>query len=322
MLNYLISYDLIDNDFVRSQTVGFESLAREMKKYPLEKLADALWVKPAKIIEAAHLYLRAQRPVIIVNADTITPADLILISYLALITGNVGRSGAGIIALHTAGNAQGLIDMGVSSRYLPGQQSIVEPAIRDGIEAVWGKPLPTEEGKDAVGIIEGVEKGDIQGLLVLGGDAAGVVGNAVFEVPIFSVLVDTVFPEEPPYPDVILPGANFAESDGTYTNCERRIQRLHRAILPPGGKSNWEIISALSNSLDCPMKYKNVSSIEREIARLVPVLKTGKGGGYPKEGTQWPFFRKGKFDFEDGLIRLRLMESKNYQTAKVLAGLS
>jgi hypothetical protein len=68
------------------------------------------------------------------------------------------------------------------------------------------------------------------------------------------------------------------------------------------------------------MKYRTVSGIEREIARLVPVLKTGKGGGYPKEGTQWPFLRKGKFDFEDGLARLRLVESEDYQTSEVLVG--
>jgi len=322
MLHYLISYHLVDDDFVRSQTVGFESLAREMKKYPLEKLADALWIKPAKIIEAAHLYLRAQRPVVIVDADTIAPADLILISYLALITGNIGRSGAGMIALHTAGNAQGLIDMGVSSGYLPGQQPITEPAIRDGIEAVWGKPPPAEEGRNAVGIMEGVEKGKIQGLLVLGDGAAVKAGNALFEIPIFSVLVDTAFPEKPPYPDVILPGANFAESEGTYTNCERRIQRLHRAISPPAGKANWEIISALSNALGYPMEYKTVSGIEREIARLVSVLKAGKGGGYPKAGAQWPFFGKGKFDFEDGLSRLRLMDSGDYQSSEILSKLT
>ena len=320
MLNYLISYGLVDHDFIRSQTTGFQSLAREMKKYPLEKITDALWVKPAKIIETIHLYLRAQRPVIIVDADTITPADLILITNLALITGNVGRSGAGIIALRSAGNAQGLIDMGVNPDYLPGQQPITEPAVREAVEAVWSKPLPAVEGRDAIGIIEGIEKGEIQGVFVLGGDATGTIGNAIFEVPIFSVLVDTVLPEKPPYPDVVLPGATFAESEGTYTNCERRIQRLHRAVRPPGGKSNWEIMVALSNSLDYSMKYRTVSGIEREIARLVPVLKTGKGGGYPKEGTQWPFLRKGKFDFEDGLARLRLVESEDYQTSEVLVG--
>ena len=322
MLNYLISYGLVDSDFIRSRITGFESLAREMRKYPLEKIADTLWVRPAKIIETVHLYLRAQRPVIILDADTITPADLVLISDLALITGNIGRSGAGIIALRSAGNAQGLIDMGVNPNYLPGQQLITEPAIRQKFEAAWGKPIPTEKGRDAIGIVQGVEKGKIQSILVLGGDATGKIGNAIFEVPIFSVLVDTVSPEKPPYPDVILPGANFAESEGSYTNCERRIQHLHRAFAPLAGKENWEIIAALSTSLGYPMNYKAVSSIDGEIAQLVPILQAGEGGGYSEEGTQWPFFNNGRFDFEDGLGRLRLIEPENYETLEALTSLS
>jgi len=322
MLNYLISYGLVDSDFIRSRTTGFESLAKEMKKYPLEKIADTLWVRPAKIIETVHLYLRAQRPVIILDADTIAPADLILLSNLALITGNIGRSGAGIIALHSAGNAQGLIDMGVNPSYLPGQQPIAEPAIRQKFEAAWGKPIPTEKGRDAIGIVQGVEKGKIQSILVLGGDATGKIGNAIFEVPIFSVLVDTISPEKPPYPDVILPGANFTESEGSYTNCERRIQHLHRTFSPPAGKENWEIIAALSTSLGYPMNYKAVSSIDGEIAQLVPILQAGEGGGYSEEGTQWPFFNNGRFDFEDGLGRLRLIEPENYETLEALTSLS
>ena len=314
MLNYILSYGLVDYDFVRFRTTGFESLAQEMRKYPLEKLADTLWIKPARIVEAVHLYIRAQRPVIIVNADTITPAELTLISNLALITGNIGRIGAGIIALHTAGNAQGLIDMGVSPNYLPGQQPIADAAVRQKFEAAWGKPLPGEEGRDAIAIIQGIEAGYIQGILALGGDATGKIGNAIFEVPIFSVLIDTASPPAPPYPDVILPGANFAESQGTYTNCERRIQPLHQAISPPAGKENWEIISALSTCLGYPMNYPTVASIYREIVKLAPGFKAGKG-------KQWPFLNNGRFNFEDGLGRLRLVGPENYEILEALASL-
>ncbi len=304
MLNYILSYGLVNYDFVRLRTTGFERLANGVKKYPLEKIADTLWIKPARIIEAIHLYIQAQRPVIIVNADTITPAELVLINDLALITGNVGRSGAGIIALHTTGNAQGLIDMGVNPDYLPGQQTITNPAIRQKFETAWGKPIPTERGKSA--IAQGIEKGNIQGILVLGGDA-GKIGNAIFfEVPVFSVLIDTARPEKPPYPDVILPGANFAESEGTYINCERRIQHLHPAISPPAGKKNWEIISALSTSLGYPMDYPAVPSIYNEIIKLAPILNTAESSQCTDAGTQWPFLNNGRFDFEDGLGRLRL----------------
>jgi len=315
MLNYIVTYDLVDRDFVQSRTSGFEDFAREMVRYPLEDVADAFWIKPSKVIEAIHLYIRAQRPVIVVNADTVTPDELTLINDLALITGNVGRDGAGIIALRASGNAQGLIDMGVSPGYLPGQQPITDIAVRQKFEAAWHRTLPLEKGQDTLEIIRGVEKGNIQGVLVVGIDAMNEIANAIFEVPIFSVLVHAVFPEMPPYPDVILPGATFAESEGTFTNCERRIQRLHRAIPPFSGKEKWETISLLAGAMDYSMDYSSVSSISAEIADLVPLFKAGL------YGEQWPFLDNGRFRTKDGLAQLYLAEPENFELMEALRSL-
>ena len=315
MLNYIVTYDLVDRDFVQSRTTGFKGFARDIRRYPMEDIADTFWMKPSKVIEAIHLYIRARRPVIIVNADTVTPDELTLIDNLALITGNVGRDGAGIIALRASGNAQGLIDMGVSPDYLPGQQPVTDRAIRRKFEAAWHRTLPVEKGKDAIGIINGVDKGDIQGILAVGIDAIGEMGNAIFEVPIFSVLVHTVFPEMPPYPDVVLPGATFAESEGTFTNCERRIQRLHRAIPPFSGKENWEVISLLASAIGYPMDYPSVSSISAEIADLALIFKAGI------YGKQWPFLDNGRFGSRNGLARLCLAESENPEVIEALGGL-
>jgi formate dehydrogenase major subunit len=316
MLNYIITYDLVDGDFVPCRTTGFEDFAREMRKYPLKEIADTFWVKPSRIIDAIHLYLQAKRPVIVVNANTIKPAELALISDLALITGNVGRDGAGMIVLRTPGNAQGLIDMGVGPDYLPGQLPITDAAARQKFEAAWHRPLPLEKGRDAIGIIEGVEKGDIQGILVLGIDAAGEMGSGIFEVPIFSVLMDTELPEAPPYPDVVLPGATFAESEGTFTNCERRIQHLRRAIPPPSGKENWEVISLLASAMGYPMEHPSISSISREIAELAPLFKAGICG------EQWPFSDDGRFNSPNGLAQLRLPEPfQNLEAMEALGGL-
>jgi formate dehydrogenase major subunit len=322
MLSYIISYELVDHNFVSSRTTGFQDLARELRSHPLEKIANVPWVTPSKIVEAIHLYIQARRPVIVVNADTISPAELNLISSLALATGNVGRDSAGIIALRTPGNAQGLVDMGVTPNHLPGQESITNAAARQKIEAKWGRAVPLKKGRDSIGVIQGVEKGEVQGILVVGRDAMGELGNDIFEVPIFSVLIDTVFPEKPPYPDVVLPRANFAESEGTYTNCERRVQHLHCAISPPAGKQNWEIVSALAATLGYPMHYPTVSSICEEIAELVPPYKVAKVNEPTKEGAQWPFPRDGRFDFEDSLARLKLPELKSSEIVEVLSSLS
>jgi predicted molibdopterin-dependent oxidoreductase YjgC len=314
MVGYIIAYDLVDHDFISTRTKGFQSFASAIRKRSLEEIADVPWVKPSRIIEAIHLYLRAKRPVIIVDDKEVTSAELALLCDLALITGNIGRDSGGIIVLRTPGNAQGLIDMGVGPDYLPGQLSVTDVAARQRFEAAWGKSLPATKGRDSTGIAQGVERGEIHGILVFGSDAPGEMKNAIFELPIFSVLVDTVYPKEPPYPDVVLPGANFAESDGTYTNCERRIQRLHSAISPPAGKQNWEIISALATSLGYPMHYTTVSSIYQEIVGLVSFY----GVTEDKKIT----FADGNFSFGDNRTRPELYNLQNSEFLAALDSLS
>ena len=315
MLDYIMTYDLVDRDYVSSRTIGFRELAQEIKRHNLGDILDALWIKPSKVIEIIHLYIRAKRPVIVIDAENITPSELALINDLALITGNVGRAGAGIIVLRTPGNAQGLIDMGVAPRYLPGQQPIVDTAVRRKFEVAWGKLLPLMEGRDAVGIIEGLERHEIQGILVIGNDAVGEMGNSIFELPIFSVLIDTGLSDTLPPADVILPGASFAESEGTFTNCERRIQHLHRAVSPPAGKENWQIISALATALGYPMKYPSVSSVLAEIAELAPLYKDAASG------EKWSFADDGHGKLEDGLFRLQVASPEDFEETELLHSL-
>jgi predicted molibdopterin-dependent oxidoreductase YjgC len=322
MVGYITAYDLTNHDFINARTSGFRDFASTMRRYSLEEIANIPWVRPSKIIEMIHLYIRAQNPVIVVDANTATPAELALLCELALLTGNVGRDGAGIIILRTTGNAQGLIDMGVNPDYLPGQQPITSAAARQRFESVWGKPVPVTEGRNSVEIIQGLERGNIHGILVIGSDAVGEMSNAIFELPIFSVLIDTVYPEEPPYPDVVLPGANFAESDGTYTNCERRIQALHRAISPPAGKQNWEIISALATLLGYPMQYSEVSDIYQEIIGLVPPYRIASDRKTGEGTRQWPLPRKRKFRFGDAPVHPNPLNLQNYEILEALKSLS
>jgi formate dehydrogenase major subunit len=322
MVGYITAYDLVNHDFINTRTSGFRDFASAMKRYSLGEIANVPWIRPSKIIEVVHLYIRAQNPVIIVNANTATSAELALLCELALITGNVGRDGAGIIILRTAGNAQGLIDMGVNPDYLPGQKPITNESARQRFEAVWGKPVPVTKGRNSIEIIQGVERGTIHGVLVIGSDAVGEMGDAIFELPVFSVLIDTVFPKEPPYPDVVLPGANFAESDGTYTNCERRIQHVNRAMHPPAGKQNWEIISALATSLGYPMHYPKVSDIYQEIIGLVPPYKIAENSKTAEGITQWPLSENRKFRFGESLARPNPLELQHYEILEALESLS
>lgn len=321
MLNYIFRYNLIDRDFVTQRTIGFENLQREMKQYPLEKVAEEFWVKPAKVIDLIHLYVRAKNPVIIVNADTITPSKLTLLNNLALVTGNIGRQDAGIIALCSYGNSQGQIDMGVSPDRLPGQQSISELATKRKFATLWQKPLPEEKGKDLFGITEAIKSGELKGLLILSnGDELP--DNLSLDRHAFVVVLTPLLTDVFSQADVILPRASFAESGGTVTNCERRVQRLCQAIPALAGKQNWVILSELASSLGYPMYYSSTADIFAEINSSADIFGGLKYEEIPAGGIQWPIRDNGKvgrstlygdkFDFEDGLARLRLPETVDF----------
>lgn len=283
MLNYIIEYELVDRDFIRDHTSGFDDYADMMKKYPFEQIVGLLWVKPARIIEMVHLYSRAKKPVFIIDAGTVSAAEMKLIGDIAMITGNMVKTGSGIIVLRAPGNAQGLIDMGVSPDFLPGHQPVNNDTARQQFEALWKTTLPREKGLNAYDIIEHIKNGNIEGVLAFGDDALGEKGSTPIEDAAFSVLVSTMVPENSVCPDVLLPLAQFYESEGTFTNCERRVQQLRRALTPLSGKENWQIISSMSKAAGYAMKYDRVSGIASEIAQCAPMYRGCTGG------AQWPF---------------------------------
>ncbi len=314
MLNYILHYGLTDSDFVKHRTDGLENVVKEVEEYPLEKCADKLWVKPANIVELIHLYIRARNPVIVVNADTISPADLELLCNLALVTGNVGREGAGIIALRSYGNSQGQIDMGVSPFYLPGHGLINNGFTRQKITALWGKELPGQTGKGTVEIISGGNKGNIRGLLIVSGgkdlclDSAYLAGK-------FSVAITPLLEEGLAQADVILPGTTFAETEGTFTSSERTVQRLHQAIKPVAGRQTWQILCELAEATGYIMDYKSVSEIFAEITAAARIYSGINYADIPEGGIQWSAGGAGsgslyleRFDFQDGLARFNIRE--------------
>jgi formate dehydrogenase major subunit len=273
-LNYIIGYDLIDHKFVNTRTQGFDDLVKEIEKYPFDSVSDIFWVKPTRIIEFIHLYIRAKRPVIIVNTDRVNEEELALLHDMASITGNLDREGAGIITLRNPGNAQGLIDMGVNPDYLPGDQPIDNERVRKQFTTYWHRQIPFSKGMDTGEIIDGIGSGKISGLIVFGSDALGERGYASFKDVKFSVFMSSTLPADEPYPDVVLPLATFVESEGTFTNCEHRIQYLNRALSPVSGKANWEIIAQLSSALGYHMEYDTIGDIMTEVSRLVPRYKS------------------------------------------------
>jgi len=312
MLWYLMSSDMIDREFIRTKTAGYNALAAEIKGAGEEIINDIPWVKLSRIKEVVTQFNQARNPIIIVNSDTVTPAEVDLLNNIALATGKPGKEGSGIIMLRTPGNAQGLLDMGISPDYLPGQE-LLTASSRRKFEAKWGARIPSKKGKYVLELLSGIEQGEIRGLLVAGREALGKVGTGILSMPLFSVMISSELPAKAPYASVTLPGATFAETEGTYTNCERRIQKLQQAVQPAAGKQNWQILAALANALGYAQDYNSAAEIFQEIAELVP--------GY-KAGEQWQYVSGESFPIKGGRAQFTLPELEAEEISELLKPLS
>ncbi|MDI6816674.1 MAG: NAD(P)-binding protein [Actinomycetota bacterium] len=290
MLNYIFRYDLVDREFVDKRTLGIQTLERDIRPYSIENWTEAFWVKPAKLIKLIHLYIRAKNPLVIVDGDTIGRQSLDLINILALVTGNTAREGSGILALRAYGNAQGQLDMGISPRHLPSQGLVSDSSARRRMESLWEKRLPRHQGMGTAEILEALRTRRIRGLVVVGSAEHDINIDAFGKYNSFSVAIAPLLTDDISKADVILPGTTFAETDGTFTSSELRVQRLYEAISPVAGKHTWQVLSELSSALGYPMRYAEASAVFDEIVKAAPGYSDLAYDRIPRGGAKLPAY--------------------------------
>ncbi|MCC7427805.1 MAG: formate dehydrogenase subunit alpha [Alphaproteobacteria bacterium] len=213
---------------------------------------------------------------------------------LAMATGNLGRPGVGVNPLRGQNNVQGSCDMGSFPHEFAGYRHVSDGPTRALFEAAWGVPLDPEPGLRIPNMLDAALDGSFKGLFIQGEDLAQSDPNTAHVAAALAamecvVVQDLFLNETAAYAHVFLPGASFLEKDGTFTNAERRIGRVRRAMAPLAGKSEWETVTALSGALGYPMHYAHPGEIMAEIARLTPSFA---GVGYDLldrlGSVQWP----------------------------------
>jgi predicted molibdopterin-dependent oxidoreductase YjgC len=220
---------------------------------------------------------------------------VIALCNLALATGNIGKPGTGINPLRGQNNVQGASDMGCLPTYFAGYQSLDDPKLAALHQAITGRPLPTKRGMKTPDMWNAALDGRLKGLWIIGYDVAQTdpnlkkVHEALKQVE-FLVVQDLFLSETTKFAHLVLPGASFLEKDGTFTNLERRIQRIRKAVEPPNGiLPDWRVVCEVSNRMGYPMPYQHPSEIMDEIARLTPMCA---GVSYDRldqpAGLQWP----------------------------------
>jgi formate dehydrogenase major subunit len=302
MAHVVVTEGLIDEDYVRArcEMPAFETWARFVARpdNAPEAVQDVTGVPAADVRGAARLYATGGNAGIYyglgVTEHSQGSTTVMAMANLAMVTGNIGKLGAGVNPLRGQNNVQGSCDMGSFPHEFPGYRHVANDAVRESFEAIWGVPLSGEPGLRIPNMLDEAVGGGFKGLYIQGEDIAQsdpdtqhvTAGLRAMECV---VIQDLFLNETAKYAHVFLPGSSFLEKDGTFTNAERRINRVRRVMTPLGGLADWEATMALSNALGFPMNYTHPSEIMDEVARLTP---TFSGVSYQKLDTlgsiQWP----------------------------------
>lgn len=297
LIRILIEENLVDESFIKERTQGFGELKESVSSYTPEKVEKLTSIPADELCKAARLLGSARNAVIAYGSGItqhLSGTDGVKgLANLALVTGSIGKEEGGLYPLCSQSNCQGAFDMGALPDYLSGYQRIDDRAVREGFEKAWGGKLPAKPGRSLGELIDAIEAGWIKGLVVVGENPLILLPNrkraeAAFEKLEFLVVIDTFLTETAQKAQVVLPGATFAEKDGTITSMERRIQRVHRAISPLGGMAEWEVISELASRMGHPMDYRHPSEIFSEMASLTPLFHGVDYENVEAGGVQWP----------------------------------
>jgi formate dehydrogenase major subunit len=301
---YILDSGLARMDFVEKWVNHFEEYKRSLQPFTLEYAEKIAGVPASTLTTVAHEIAAADGVCILFamgvtqhcgGSDTATS-----LSNLLLLTGNYMRPAAGAYPLRGHNNVQGASDFGSMPNVFSGYQKVDDAEIRAKFEAEWGVTLPTSTGKDNHQMIDAILDGTLKSMYIKGEDTitsdsnANYVGDALRKVD-FLIVQDINFSETARYADVVLPAAPSLEKEGTFTNTERRIQRIYQAMPPLGeSKPDWEILQLIANRMGGNWRYSHPSQVMDEVARVTPLFA---GVSYDRlEGynsQQWPVHADG-----------------------------
>ena len=299
MMRVIVDEGLLDQAFIEERCENFDAFRESLKDFDLDFVERTTGVPKNKLVEAARLYA-TNKPSTILYAMGITQHshgtdNVIATANLAMLTGNVGKPSTGVNPLRGQNNVQGACDLGALPNVYPGYQAVGDPNIREKFEAAWGCSLPAEPGLPITEMIEAAYRREIKAIYLIGENPALsepdiTHAREALERLEFLVVQDIFLSETARLADVVLPAASFAEKDGTFTNTERRVQRLRKALEPVGdSRPDWWITCQLGSRMgNKDFMFTNPSQIMEEIASLTPSY-----GGISYErlddgGLQWP----------------------------------
>ena len=298
----IIHAGLAHTDFIERATSGFDEYAASVEPWTLERGEEVTGVPAEAIRDLAHAYASAEAAQLCwtlgITEHHNGVDNVLSLCNLALLTGQVGRFGAGLTPLRGQNNVQGGGDMGALPNKLPGFQDVEDDVARAKFERTWGTSIPPRNGWHLTQMFEAMEHDELTALFVIGENPAQSEADSTKAIELLStrdhlVVLDIYLTKTAELADVVLPGsASWCESEGTVTNSERRVQRVRKALDPPGdARDDIDILLALAARLGHDWHYADHEQIWDELRSLSP-MHAGMGWARLDElgGIQWPCF--------------------------------
>ena len=299
MMHVIIKEDLYDRAYVEKRTKGFEQLKEIVEKYTPEYVEAICGIDAGQLVAAARLYAGAAAGSIFycmgITQHTTGTDNVKSLANLAMLCGNLGIPGGGVNPLRGQNNVQGACDMGGLPNVYTGYQPVGDLAIRNRMETAWQvTDLPAKAGLQVTQMIPKAAAGELKALYIVGENplVSDPDLNHVeksFAKLDFLVVQDIFLTETARLADVVLPSCCFAEKEGTFSNTERRVQRVRKAVDPPGeSRDDWRIICDVATRMGYEMNYENSEAIMKEIASLTPSYAGITYERIAHEGLHWP----------------------------------
>ena len=303
MLFYIISEGAEAKAFIENRTEGYSDFCEQILKLDMNEMETITGVKKDLVKNAALAYANAPNAMSFhglgVTEHTQGTFTVMLISDLAMITGNIGRRGVGVNPLRGQNNVQGAADMGCQPHQGAGYLNSYDPEINKQYEAFYKTKIPMGKGYKIPEMFEASIDGKLKALWLMGEDVVQTDPNtnkviAAMENLELLVVQEIFMTETSKYATVILPGATFLEKSGTYTNSERRIQRVNKAVEPLAGtKSDGQILVEIMNKMGYPQADFHPKVMLEEISKIVPFFAGVKWDNLGDNGKQWPVKKDG-----------------------------
>jgi len=300
MMNVIINEGLHDQEYIGKRTENFEQLMQAVKDYTPDYVERITRIPAEKLIQAAKLYAGSKKAMIVysmgITQHTTGVDNVKSLANLAMLTGHVGFPSTGVNPLRGQNNVQGACDVGALPNVYSGYQAVDDIAVKEKFEKAWNVDnLPSNVGLTVTEIIDKAHDGEVKGLYIMGenpvlSDPDSNHVREALERLDFIAVNDIFLSETAQYADVVLPAASFAEKDGTFTNTERRVEKIRKAIEPVGeSRADWEIICEIARLCGYNgMDYSHPSEVMDEIAMLTPIYGGINYDRLEPFGLQWP----------------------------------